>query len=49
MSATFALTLNRDDRDREYAYTTGAEQALSTAKQLNWTVASMRNDWITVF
>jgi len=41
--------LLQDDAEREFDYTAGAEQALETASQENWTVVSMRNDWNTVF
>ena len=43
------LLLLHDDAEREFDYTAGAEQALDTASQENWTVVSMRNDWNTVF
>ncbi|HTY72942.1 MAG TPA: HAD family hydrolase [Actinomycetes bacterium] len=38
-----------DDAEREFAYTTGAEQALERAKSSGWTVVSMKNDFATVF
>ncbi len=38
-----------DDPDREFDYTSGAEQALEKADASAWTVASIRNDWATVF
>ena len=47
--ARFALLVNHDDADREFAYTKAAEQSLVLAEQLDWTVVSMRNDWSTVF
>ncbi|MEX1296830.1 MAG: HAD family hydrolase [Candidatus Limnocylindrales bacterium] len=40
---SLALLLRHDDADREYAYDGG------TAAQPGWTVASMRDDWSTVF
>jgi phosphoglycolate phosphatase-like HAD superfamily hydrolase len=43
------LLILHDDAEREFAYTTGAEDALDTAAISGWTVASMRNDWVTVF
>ena len=46
---TLRLLLLHDDPEREFAYTAGAEEALSRAKTDNWTVASIRNDWTTVF
>ena len=50
-SATQALRLLllHDDAEREFDYTAGAEQALETASQQNWTVVSIKNDWNTVF
>jgi phosphoglycolate phosphatase-like HAD superfamily hydrolase len=43
------LLVLHDDADREFDYTAGAEKALDLAKTHGWTVASMRNDWATVF
>jgi hypothetical protein len=43
------LLLLHDDEEREFAYTTGAEQALQDAGNDGWTVVSMKNDWSTVF
>jgi phosphoglycolate phosphatase-like HAD superfamily hydrolase len=48
-SARFALLVNHDDDDREFGYTNGAEKSLAKAKELGWTVVSMKNDWKTVF
>ncbi|MEU4280556.1 HAD family hydrolase [Streptomyces tanashiensis] len=48
-SAAFALLVRHDDDQREYAYTKGAEASLATAKELGWTVVSMKNDWTTLF
>ncbi|MFY9566982.1 MAG: hypothetical protein WAQ29_11560, partial [Nitrososphaeraceae archaeon] len=44
-----ALLVNHDDDDREYVYTQGAENSLVKAKELGWTIVSMKNDWNTVF
>ena len=33
----------------EFAYTTGAEDALDRAKTHGWTVVSMKEDWSAVF
>jgi phosphoserine phosphatase len=46
---TLRLLVFHDDGDREFAYTTGAEQALKQAEAGGWTVISMKNDWATVF
>jgi hypothetical protein len=43
------LLLLRDDADREFDYTSGADQALQKADSLGWTVVSMKKDWATVF
>jgi phosphoserine phosphatase len=48
-SAAFALLVRHDDHDREFAYTKGAEVSLAKAKELGWTVVSMKHDWTTVF
>ena len=47
--AKFALLVNHDDADREFAYTKAAEKSLATAEQLGWTVVSVKDDWTTVF
>lgn len=44
-----ALLVRHDDADREFAYDAGAERALQRAGERGWTVASMRDDWATVF
>jgi phosphoglycolate phosphatase-like HAD superfamily hydrolase len=46
---TLRLLILHDDADREFDYTTGAEQALKQAKTDGWTVISIKNDWTTVF
>lgn len=46
---SLALLVNHDDDKREYAYDGGAEQALAFARNNNWTVASIKSDWKTVF
>ena len=46
---TLRLLVLHDDADREFDYTAGAEQALARATADGWTVASIRNDWATVF
>jgi phosphoglycolate phosphatase-like HAD superfamily hydrolase len=43
------LLVLHDDGEREFAYTTGAEQALEQATRDSWTVVSVKNDWATVF
>jgi phosphoglycolate phosphatase-like HAD superfamily hydrolase len=43
------LLVLHDDAEREFAYTTGAEQALERAAAQGWTVVSVKDDWTTVF
>jgi phosphoglycolate phosphatase-like HAD superfamily hydrolase len=43
------LLVLHDDDQREFDYTSGAEQALETAGTNDWTVVSMKNDWATIF
>jgi phosphoglycolate phosphatase-like HAD superfamily hydrolase len=43
------LLLLHDDDQREFAYTSGAEQALERAGKSGWTIVSIKNDWATVF
>jgi phosphoserine phosphatase len=43
------LLILHDDADREFDYTSGAEQALAMADAHDFTVISMKNDWATVF
>jgi phosphoglycolate phosphatase-like HAD superfamily hydrolase len=47
--ARFSVLVNHDDDEREFAYTSGAEASLTKAKDLGWTVVSIKNDWTTVF
>ena len=46
---SLSMLVLHDDAEREFAYTAGAERALDLAKQQGWTVASIHNDWTTVF
>jgi hypothetical protein len=43
------LLVLHDDAQREFDYTTGAEQALGRANTDGWTVVSIKNDWAAVF
>jgi phosphoglycolate phosphatase-like HAD superfamily hydrolase len=43
------LLVLHDDSEREFDYTSGAEQALEAAGNNGWTIVSMKNDWATVF
>jgi phosphoglycolate phosphatase-like HAD superfamily hydrolase len=46
---SLAMLVSHDDADREFAYTAGAEKALDLAGTHGWVLASMRDDWSTVF
>jgi len=46
---TLRLLLLHDDDQREFAYTSGAEQALERAASSGWTIVSMKTDWATIF
>jgi phosphoserine phosphatase len=46
---SLALLLDHDDAEREFSYQTGAEQALDRARQVGWTIVSMKGDWKTMF
>lgn len=48
-SARFALLINHDDADREFAYVASAEASKAKAAEFGWTVVSMKDDWNTVF
>jgi phosphoglycolate phosphatase-like HAD superfamily hydrolase len=43
------LLILHDDGEREFDYTSGAEQALEDAEAGGWTVVSVRDDWASVF
>jgi len=43
------LLILHDDAEREFDYTSGAEQALAMADKRGFTIISMKNDWATVF
>ncbi|MCZ4552988.1 HAD family hydrolase [Gordonia rubripertincta] len=48
-TATFALLVDHDDDEREFAYTSNAEKSVERAKELGWTIVSVKDDWKTVF
>jgi len=48
-TARFSILIHHDDASREFSYDTGAEKALTSAREYGWTVVSMRNDFATVF
>ena len=43
------LLVLHDDAEREFDYTSGAEEALQRAQDHDWTVVSMKRDWARVF
>jgi phosphoserine phosphatase len=47
--AALRLLVLHDDAEREFDYTTGAEQSLERADSEGWTVVSIKDDWATVF
>ena len=47
--ASLRLLVLHDDAEREFEYTGGAEQALERAQASGWAVASIKDDWATVF
>jgi phosphoserine phosphatase len=48
-AAKFSVIVNHDDTEREFAYASAAEASFAKAKELDWTVISMKNDWNTIF
>ena len=48
-AANFAILINHDDDEREFAYTSGGEKSLAKAKELGWTVVSMKDDWKNIY
>ncbi|CRZ18303.1 putative nonspecific acid phosphatase [Mycolicibacterium neworleansense] len=46
---SLGLLVRHDDAAREFSYTAGAEKALDLAESSGWAVASMRDDWTSVF
>jgi hypothetical protein len=43
------LLVLHDDAEREFSYTSGAEEAVGKADANGWTTVSMRYDWARVF
>jgi hypothetical protein len=43
------LLVLHDDAEREFDYTSGAEQALDRARDDRWTVVSIKDEWVDVF
>ncbi|OBB03282.1 acid phosphatase [Mycobacteriaceae bacterium 1482268.1] len=46
---SLCMLVLHDDANREFDYIAGAERSLDEAKTRGWTIASIKNDWATVF
>jgi len=46
---SLSLTLHHDDAAREYAYDKGAEKILETARNNDWIIVSMKDDFARIF
>ena len=46
---SLSMLVLHDDAEREFDYTAGADEALEQAAKSGWTVASIKNDWASVF
>ena len=46
---SLSILVLHDDAEREFDYTAGAEKAVGQAADSGWTVASIKNDWASVF
>ena len=46
---SLCMLVRHDDADREFDYVAGAEKALELAGSDGWSIASICNDWATVF
>ncbi len=46
---SMSMLVLHDDDSREFGYTAGAERALDLAAEAGWAVASMRDEWVTIF
>jgi hypothetical protein len=43
------LLVLHDDPQREFDYTTGADQAIERARTDHWTIISIKDDWRAAF
>ncbi|MGB8234024.1 MAG: hypothetical protein WCE60_08535, partial [Methanobacterium sp.] len=48
-SARFRLFINHDDDEREFKYRDGAEKIFKIAKEKDYTIVSMKNEWKNIF
>jgi phosphoserine phosphatase len=49
LQSSLKLLISHDDAVREVAYTEGTEKVLAEAKKQHWTIASMKNDFKTIY
>jgi len=43
------LLVNHDDAEREFAYAESDNRSLNAAREHNWTVVSIKDDWTQIF
>jgi hypothetical protein len=43
------ILIHHDDPVREFKYDKGAEKVLEESKKRNWNIASMKDDFVTIF
>ena len=46
---SFEILIHHDDGIREYSYDKGAENVLQEAKNKNWSVVSMKDDFVSIY
>jgi phosphoserine phosphatase len=46
---TYIMMINHDDGINEFTYEDKAKESLKTAMENNWTVVSIKNDWLEIF
>jgi phosphoserine phosphatase len=46
---SLCVVVSHDDKDRDFAYTAGAEKLIEIAKAKSWIIASVKDDWRNVF
>jgi hypothetical protein len=46
---SFIMMINHDDGINEFTYEDKAKESLKTAKQYQWTIVSIKNDWRQIF
>jgi hypothetical protein len=48
-SKALRLVISHDDPEREFEYGAGSEDVIARARDENWTVVSIKDDWSEVF